>query len=128
MLPKIFSSIMAVAIQITSTLQVMKQWNLYFSLLIYFTRRVSVNSFSVILRMWRGGTQKGHQLVSPNTFWLLTRCCNISDPYLVPVLSYWTWTKTTLQNWFFWSNPYENSRVTKIWSHDHIYYIIWASC
>ena len=55
--------------------------------------------------------------------------------YLVPVPNYWTWAKTTPQKkWFFWSNSYKievmitsvrQIRVTKLWSYDHIYNIIW---
>ena len=52
------------------------------------------------------------------------------------VSTYWTWTKSTPQRkWFFWSNPYRievmiasltEMLVTKLWSHDHIYIIIWT--
>ena len=41
------------------------------------------------------------------------------------------------KKWFFWSNPYKievknnfshrTARVTKLWSHDHIYNIIWVT-
>ena len=63
--------------------------------------------------------------------------CKISSSYLVSVPNYWTWTKITPQKKpFFWSNPYKielminprNARVTtKLWSHDHIYNIIWIT-
>ena len=34
--------------------------------------------------------------------------CKMLRSYLVPVSSYWTWTKTTPQKTvFFWSNPYK---------------------
>ena len=79
--------------------------------------------------------------ISVQTFWLsvltfLPHWCKISRPYLVAVSTYWTWTKSTLQRkWFFWSNPYRievmiasltEMLVTKLWSHDHIYIIIWT--
>ena len=79
--------------------------------------------------------------LAPKRFWLLVltllpHWCKFSSLYLVS-LHYWTWTKTTPQEkWFFWSNPYKinwhydnfshrNSRVTKLWSYCHIYNIIW---
>ena len=82
----------------------------------------------------------------PNkTFWLLVstlypNCVKISRPYPLLVLNYWTGTKTTPQNkWFFWSNPPNIevritflielpnfAGVTKLWSHEHIYNIIWS--
>ena len=107
-----FSSMITVTIQVTSTLQSMKQWNLSFFFLMVFTGRESVNSLSTLFRMG-GGSGKGD--VSRNTFWLLIlilfpHSCRISGSYLVPISNYWTWTKTTPQkNRFFWSNPY------KIW-------------
>ena len=77
------------------------------------------------------------------TLWLLVSTLlphwsKISWSYLVPVPNYWTWTKITpLKKQFFWSNPYKievminfsyrNARVTKIWSHDHIYNISWIT-
>ena len=62
---------------------------------------------------------------SPKNFLVLfPHWSKISRPYLVPVQSYWTWTKTTLQKKcsFFWSNPYNwgysflhrNARVAKL--------------
>ena len=48
--------------------------------------------------------------ITPKTCWLLVftllpHWCKILRPYLVPVPSYWTWTKSTPQkNWFFWWN------------------------
>ena len=70
---------------------------------------------------------------------LLLHWCKISRPYLVQVPNYWAWTKTTSQKtWFFWSNSYKievmityfshrKARVTKLWSHDHIYDRIWVT-
>ena len=58
-------------------------------------------------------------------------------PYLVPVLNYWTWTKRTLQKlsseqifiklrlWQFLCN--RNPTVTKLWSHGHMYNMIWVT-
>ena len=79
----------------------------------------------------------------PQNFWLLAltllpHWCKISSSSLVPVLKYWTWTKgTPHEKWFFWSNPYKiqvmitslyrNARVIKLWSHDHTYNIIWIT-
>ena len=51
--------------------------------------------------------------ISPKTFWLLvltllSHWCKTSRLYLVPVLNYWTSTRSTPQkNWFFWSNSYK---------------------
>ena len=68
---------------------------------------------------------------------LLPHWCEISGLYLVPVPNYSTWTKTTSQKkGFFWLNCYtieviitchRNARVTKLWSHDYIYSIIWIT-
>ena len=60
------------------------------------------------------------------------------SPYLVSIPNYWTWTQITPEkNWLFCSNPYKilrllyffhrNVRVTKLWSHDHIYNLIWVT-
>ena len=39
----------------------------------------------------------------------LPHWCKISSLHLMPVLNYWTWTKTTSQEKrFLWSNPYKN--------------------
>ena len=52
------------------------------------------------------------------TFWLLVFTllpywCKISSPYLVSIPNYWTWTKSTIQKyWFFWSNPYKTEVPT----------------
>ena len=35
----------------------------------------------------------------------------ILKSFLVPVPSYWTWTKTTLKKIFFWSYPYKTEVV-----------------
>ena len=85
---------------------------------------------------------KKHFGCSLNPFWLLfltllPRWCKISSSYLVSVPNYWPWIKTTLpKKWFFWSNPYKievmitsvtEMLVTKLWSHDHIYIIIWIT-
>ena len=79
---------------------------------------------------------------NPPTFSLtiLPQWFEISRPYLVPVPNHWIRTKSTPQkNWFFWSNPYKiedlkihdfshrNARITKLWSHGHIYSIIWVT-
>ena len=80
--------------------------------------------------------------IRSKTFWsvvliLLPHWSKISRPYLVPVLSYWTWTKSSPEKkGFFWSNPYKtelvitshrNVRVTKLWSPGHIYNVIWVT-
>ena len=66
MFPNIFSSIMAVKKQVTSTLQAMKQWNLYFS----FFHRTGIFQFAFnpIQDGRRGEVQKVSLLVSLNTF------------------------------------------------------------
>ena len=97
-----FSSMMTVTIQVTSTMQLMKQWNLYFSLFMVFTGRKSFNSLSTLFRMAGGKSAKRFPASYPQHFWLLiliifTQSCKISGPYLVPVLNYWTWTKATPQ-------------------------------
>ena len=64
--------------------------------------------------------------------------CKISSSYLVPVPSYWTWTKTTSQkkvfflvkslwNWDYDNFSHRNAGVTKLSSHDFIYNIIWVN-
>ena len=79
--------------------------------------------------------------ISSKTFWflvltLLLRRCNISSPYHMAVLNYWTWIKITSQkkfvfpvksssNWNYDNLSHINARVTKFWSHDRIYNIIW---
>ena len=45
-------------IQVTSTLQPIKQGNLYFFWLIFFTGRESVNSLSTLFKMGGGGNWK----------------------------------------------------------------------
>ena len=83
--------------------------------------------------------------LTPKPFWLLVLTLlshwhKISKLYLVPVPNCWTWIMTIFQkSWFFWSNPYKidqlcyvnfshkNARVTKLWSHDSIYNIIWVT-
>ena len=58
--------------------------------------------------------------------------------YLVPVINCWNWTKTTpqktcffqiksLQNWGYNNFSHRNDRVTKLWSHNHIYNMIWVT-
>ena len=78
----------------------------------------------------------------------LPHLCRISRPYLVPVPNYETLTKTTpykkdffcfflvksLKNWGYENFSHglvelklELTRVTKLWSHDSIYSIIWVT-
>ena len=72
MFPRIFSSMITMTIQVTCTLQSMKQWNLYFFFIMFFTGLESVNSLSALFKMGGGGkVQNGSLLVSCNTFWLL---------------------------------------------------------
>ena len=103
MFPNIYSSMVTVTIQVTSTLQSKKQWNLYFFLLMVFCQF----TFNPIQNGRRGEVQKGSLLVSCNTFWLLVSILfphsrKISGSYLVLKSNYWTWTKTTPQkNCFF---------------------------
>ena len=80
--------------------------------------------------------------ISSQIFWLLFLALlahwrKISSLYLVPVPNYWTSIKTTPQKMrFIWSNLYKievvitslidrNARITKLWSHEQIYNIIW---
>ena len=78
-------------------------------------------------------------LINPKNFLTFSfnpfpRWCKISGPYIVAVPNYWTWAKTKpLKKCFFWSNwGYGNFshrivRITKVWSNDHIYNIIWVT-
>ena len=97
--PSIFSSMMKVTIQVTSTLQAMKQWNIYFSFLMVFTGLESINSFLTLFRMRRGESAKMPLTSFPQlcilVLILLSYCCKISGSYLVPISNYRTWTKTT---------------------------------
>ena len=98
----ILSSMMTVTVQVTSTMQSMKQWNLYFSVLLFFTGWRSFNSLSTLFRMAGGKSAKTFTDSYPQHFWFLiliifTHSCKISGSYLVPVLNYWTWTKTNPQ-------------------------------
>ena len=100
MFPNIFSSIMAVKKQVTSTLQTIKQWKLYFSFLMVFTEREFFNSLSTLFRWEEGGSAKRFPASFPQRIWLLVsiffpHSCKSSGAYLVPVSNYWTWTKTT---------------------------------
>ena len=64
-----------------------------------------------------------------------TNWCKVSSLYQMPTPDYWTWTKKTPQKkWFFWSSSHKievkmitliEMPVTKLWSRDHIYYVIW---
>ena len=81
--------------------------------------------------------------LAPKTFWLLAlilllHWCKISRLYLVPVQNYWTRIKTIPQqkllfliksphNWGYKNFSQRNAKVTKLWSHDHIYNIF-ESC
>ena len=113
MLQNIFSSMMTVTIKVTSTLQSMKQSKLHLSFLIVFTERECVNPLSTLFRMEGGESAKRFPASFLQHFWLLVlitfpHSCQISGPYLVLILNYWTWTKNTAQkNWIFWSNPYK---------------------
>ena len=97
--PNTFSSVVKVTIQVTSTWQAMKQWNIYFSFLMVFTGRESINSFLTLFRMGRGESAKMPLTSFPQlcilVLILLSYCCKILGSYLVPVSNYWTWTKTT---------------------------------
>ena len=68
MFTNIFSSIMAVKKQVTSTLQTIKQWKLYFSFLMVFTEREFFNRFRPYSGGRRGEVQKDSLLVSLNAF------------------------------------------------------------
>ena len=137
MFPNMFSSIMVLKKRVTSTLQTMKQWNLF-------------NGYHWFLMCFQpySGWEEGRSLkrfpaLFPQHFWLLVliffpHSCKISGPYLVIVSSYWIWTKTNPQKKSVflvksvWNFGYDNfshkdAKLTKIWSHDHIYYIIWAT-
>ena len=78
----------------------------------WFNVRESFKSLSTLLEMGRGESSKRLPASFPQHFWLLVliifpHSCKISRPYLVTVLSYWTWAKTTPQkNRLSWSNPY----------------------
>ena len=54
----IIFSMMTLTVLVTSTLQELKQWNLYFSFLMVFTGRESVNSFLNLYKMGGGGFKK----------------------------------------------------------------------
>ena len=102
MFSNISSNVMVVIKQVTSTLQVMKQWNLYFFFLMVFTGQNSVNSFLTLFRMEGRESGKRSLLVFLNTFWILVLNFlpywrKILGPYLAPVSNYWTWTKTSPQ-------------------------------
>ena len=133
---------MTVTIQVTSTLQTMNQWKLYFTFLMVFTEQECVNSLSTLFRMGGGGSAKRFPDSFPQHFWLLVlfifpHSCKISGPYLVPVSNYWTWAKTTPQKIGFSGQirvklSYDNffhkrAKLTKIWLHDHIYYMVWTT-
>ena len=112
MLQNIFSNVMTVTIQVTSTLQAMKQLIIYFSFSVVFTGRACVSSFWTLFRMAGGGSAKRFPASFHQHSWLtvliiLPQSYKILGPYLVPVSNYWAWTKTIpLKNRFFWSNPY----------------------
>ena len=104
-----FSSIIALKKQVTSTLQAMKQWNLFNG----FNRFLIC--FQPNLGWEEGRSLKRYPALFPQHFWLLVliffpHSCKIWGPYLVTVSSYWTWTKTIPEkNRFFWSNLYKIS-------------------
>ena len=121
MFPNIFASMVTVTIdnfkvwwQVTSTLNAMKQWNLYFSFLMVFTGRESINS---LWDLWRTRGRGNPRLASLNNFGLLViilspHWCKTSGPYLKPVSNYWILTKTAAQkDWFFGSNPYKIYKI-----------------
>ena len=98
----LFSSMMTVTIKVNSTLQSMKQSKLHLSFLIVLTEGECVNSLSTLFRMEGGGSAKRFPASFPQHFWLLAlitfpHSCKILGSYLVLILNYWTWTKTTAQ-------------------------------
>ena len=139
MFPNIFASKMAVMKQVTSKLQAMKQWNLYFSFLTVFTEQQSFNSLSTLFRMGGGRSAKRLLTSFPQHFWLLVllffpHSCKISGSFLVPsqiivleprpplkIIGFSGQTRIdfSYDNFF-----HKNAKLTKIWSNDHIYYII----
>ena len=66
--PNIFSSMITVTIQVTYTLQAMKQWNLYFSFLMVFAGQESANSFLTLFRMGGGEDAKRSLTSFPQHF------------------------------------------------------------
>ena len=69
---------------------------------------------------WQNGAPTSFSAVTPTNVWLdpkifwlivstfLRHLHKISKRYLEPVPNYWTWTKSTSQNiWFFLWNPYK---------------------
>ena len=138
MFPNIFSSMITVTIQVTSTLQSMNQWNLCFSILMVFTERESVDLPLALFRM-RGGSESC-LLVSCNTFSFkpfLTKlqifriipntslkllnlnqdCLSKKSVFLVK--SVWIWIYDNFSH--------KSAKLIKICSCDHMYYIIWAA-
>ena len=63
-----FSSLMAATIKVTSTLQPMKQWKLYFSFLMVFTGWKCVSSLPTQFRMGGGGSAKRFPATFPQHF------------------------------------------------------------
>ena len=87
-------------------------------------------------------THTTHTKFAPVTLWLLVstflpHVCKISRSYLLPVPNHLIWTKSTPQkmvfmvkflwNWGYHNFFHRNARVTKLWSHDQIYNIIWVT-
>ena len=86
MFQNIFSNMMMVTIQVTSTLQAVEQWIIYFSFLMVFTGWECVNSFWTLFRMGGGGSAKRFLPSFHQHSWLLVliilpHSCKISGPY-----------------------------------------------
>ena len=85
------------------------QWNAMFLTLFRIGGRRDKRPPRPVFPLWLLQTWE----LSPKTFWLLvltllSHWCKSSSSHLVPVPSYWTWTKATPQKkWFFWSNSYK---------------------
>ena len=100
--------------------------------IIYYIEVLTLFSFFSVTSTNVGISSKTFTVLVLN---LLSHCCKISRLYLVSVRNYWTWTKATPQEslfssqifikWGYDNFSHTNARVTKLWSHEQIYNIIW---
>ena len=139
--PKHIFGMITVTILVTSTLQSMKQWNLFFFFLMVFTERASVNSLSTLFRMggggkWEAGSFLQHVLtlgfnpfstqlynfrvIHSTSFKLL----NLNQDQLSKKSVFLVKSLYQLCNNNF---SHKNAKLTKIWTCDHVYHITWAT-
>ena len=138
MFPNIFPSMIMLTIQVISILQLMKPIFLLFNG--FHRTGIYQFAFSLIQDGSMEGMRKGSQVVSWNTFSFNPFLTQLKIFRFIPITSLKLlnlnqdhpskksiFLVKSVWIWSYKNFSHKNAKLTKIWSCEHIYYIIWAA-